>query len=126
MSSTVTRPTHREIDKRLREAQQALDQGKALFATPSKAVGELLELGIDETEQLWPLVSGLLDELSIGDYAGAKPPFRSYEPSVANCELWAFSWKSKSLGKMMYLKFAMKGGCYYYISLHESRTAKGR
>lgn len=126
MGVTVTRPGHREIDKRLREAQQALDQGKALFATPAKAVGELLELDLDDPGQLWPLLSELLDEVATADYAGGSPPQRSYEPAVANCELWAFAWESRRLEKTMYVKFAMKAGCYYYISLHESRPCKGR
>ena len=45
-------------------------------------------------------------ELEIADYVGSRPPMRSYEPNIANCELFAFSWLSRKLQQEMYLKFA--------------------
>lgn len=117
----MQRPTPKEIDKRLSEAKQSIEDRGLFFACPGKAVGELYALEVEGTLELKPLLICLLQEISILDYAGSRPPQRSYESSIANVELWAFSWSSALLNKEMYLKFAIKGGCFYYVSLHESR-----
>lgn len=116
----MKRPSSREIDKRLREAKEALKGGTQLFSNLNKVVGELMDLEV-ETEALWPLIGRLLDEIRIEDYAGQYPPKKNYEPVGTKYELWAFSWKSDLLGKWMYLKFSVNSGCFYYVSLHESR-----
>ena len=80
-----------------------------------------MELDIGDTEEVWPLIIELLEEIEIDDYTGSRPPMRSYEPNIANCELFAFSWLSRKLQQEMYLKFAVKEGDFYYVSLHKSR-----
>ncbi len=115
------RPTVREIDKRLKEAQKALLDRKVLFANPTKALGELWELDIESVDDVWNLMLKLLVEVDRDCYSGMRPPQRSYEKAVENKELWAFTWESPLLGKRMYLKFVVKEGTFYYISLHESR-----
>ena len=117
---SVKRPSSREIDKRIREARDALKSGFHMFSNPNKVVGELMDLDV-ATEDLWPLIGRLLDEIRIEDYAGQYPPKKNYEPLGTDCELWAFSWKSELLGKWMYLKFSVNSGWFYYVSLHESR-----
>lgn len=120
------RPSKKEIDKRLNEAKDALQNQCVLFANEAKSVGELMALEIGETEELWPLIFDLIEELEFDDYAGRYPPEKSYEPTIANCELWAFSWNSNLLKKPMYLKFAIKEGVFYYVSLHKSKFPKDR
>lgn len=116
------RPSKREIDKKICAAKMALQASRGFFAPISqKLVGELSELEIGDAEEVWPLILELLKEIEIDDYAGSRPPRRSYEPNISNCELFAFSWLSKKLQKDMYLKFAIKEGNFYYVSLHESR-----
>jgi len=133
------RPSAREIDQKLRQAEEALKESRGLFANPQKAVGELIDLDIGNTEELWPLVLKLLKEIKLIDYAGSHPPMKSYEPKIANCELYAFTWNSKAMDKRMYIKFAIKTEnvcsqrksenkkkfCFYYVSLHESKPNKG-
>ena len=118
------RPTKREIDKRLKEARQALLKEQTAFANPAKAVGELMELGVGDTEEMWTLILDLLEEIEIDNYVGSNPPQKSYERTITDCELWAFDWDSTLLKKRMYLKFAIKKESFYYLSLHESKTSK--
>ncbi len=87
-------------------------------------MGELAALEIEDTAQVWNLIRVLLEELLVEHYAGTKPPMKAYEEAIVNQELFAFSWWSKRLGKEMYLKFALKNGRYYYVSLHKSRLEK--
>src|SRR5271170_4422535 len=113
------RPTGREVDKRLKEVKEALKSRKVAFANIAKAVGELMRLEIDGTDELWDLILGLFEEIMIGDYAGGRPPQKNTEPDGTGAELYAFCWNSRHYGKRMYLKFAIKDGTYYYVSLHE-------
>ncbi len=116
-----SRPSKREIDKKISAAKKALSENRGYFANSSKIVGELMELDIGDTEEVWPLIIELLEEIEIEDYTGSRPPMRSYESNIANCELFAFSWLSRKLQQEMYLKFAVKEGDFYYVSLHKSR-----
>ncbi len=120
----MNRPSAKEIDKRLCEAKEALKNKRAFFANLAKIVGELTKLEIGDSSEVWELISMLIDEIQLTDYAGAHPPQKSYEPSIAGCELWAFSWMSVKLKKQMYVKFAIKAGNFYYVSLHESKFVK--
>jgi hypothetical protein len=126
MIEQYLRPTKREIDKRIKEAQQAVAERRVLFANDRKLVGELMALRIGDTEELWPLIEDLLKELQLDYYDGKHPPESSYEPTIADCELWAFCWNSQRLMKRMYLKFAIKENCFYYVSLHESKFPEGK
>ena len=117
----LDRPTHRELHKKIEEAKEALACGRCLFANPAKAVGELYALDIGDSSEVWTLIRTLLSEIEAADYAGSRPPQRSYEVLIAERELFAFSWKSAKLNKAMYLKFALKDHCYYYVSLHPSQ-----
>lgn len=85
-------------------------------------VGELFELHISDVDEVWALISELLEEIKHSDYAGAHPPLKSIEPEIADCELYAFAWQSIRLQKKMYLKFAInRKGRFFYVSLHKSR-----
>ncbi len=121
----MERPSNREIDKRLNEAKEALKEKHGVFANPNKAVGELMNLEINDSSEVWGLIGHLLTEIEITNYDGGYPPKKNSEPLATNCELWAFSWESKLLNKEMYLKFALKNGVFYYISLHETKYPKG-
>jgi len=115
------RPTKREIDKRLKEAKQALREGKGAYANAAKISGELTALNVFDATRLWELILRLMEEITLDDYEGAHPPQKSREPAIADCELWAFAWNSSLLKKRMYLKFAVYEGIFYYVSLHKSK-----
>ncbi len=114
------RPTANELLHKLKEATLALESKRASFANPAKVVGELYELDI-ESDEVWDLIADLLKEIKSDDYEGGRPPQRSTERIVDGKELWAFAWESPKIGKRMYLKFALKDGVFYYVSLHESK-----
>lgn len=120
----MNRPTNREIDKRLKEAKEALENRQVAFANHNKVVGELMDLKIEKTDEVWDLISKIINEIRIKDYNGAYPPLKSYEPNIENHELWAFSWHSSNLDRQMYLKFSVKNGYFYYVSLHECKSFK--
>lgn len=123
------RPSVKELTGKLKEAQELLYKQEGLFADPGKVVGELNALGIGDSKEVWELIKTILPEIKTEDYTGGKPPQKSYEKTIDGKELFAFSWESKHLGKKMYLKFAIKGDRFVYVSLHEDRPpqpTKGR
>lgn len=120
----VSRPSDRELNKRLNEAKEYLKDRHGVFANPSKAVGELNDLNIADTNDVWDLIRDLLNEITPKDYMGSKPPQKSYEKVIAGLELLAFSWWSPKCAKQMYIKFVLKNERYYYVSLHQSRSTE--
>jgi len=118
------RPSDRELTKRLDEAKEFLKNRHGVFATPSKVVGELNDLDIEDANDVWPLIKELLEEISPKDYKGSRPPQKSYEKAIAGLELLAFSWWSPICAKQMYIKFVLKNERYYYVSLHQSRSTE--
>jgi hypothetical protein len=118
------RPSDRELTKRLSEAKEFLKNRYGLFANPSKAVGELNDLDIGDTNDVWQLIRDLLEEISPKDYKGSRPPQKSYEKAIEGLELLAFSWRSLKCAKQMYIKFVLKNERYYYVSLHQSRSTE--
>ena len=99
------RPSDRELIKRLSEAKEFLKNRYGVFANPSKAVGELNDLDIGDTNEVWQLIRELLEEITSKDYKGSRPPQRSYEKVIVGLELLAFSWWSSKCAKQMYIKF---------------------
>lgn len=117
----MTRPTIRELYKKIEEAKVCLRGCTGLFAHPAKAVGELEALNILDTQDVWELIQTFLGEIGPDDYVGTHPPMRFYERAIEGKELFAFSWWSKKIEKKMYIKFSLKNNKYYYVSLHEDK-----
>ena len=118
------RPSDRELTKRLDEAKEFLKNRHGVFTIPSKVVGELNDLDIGDTNDVWQLIRELLEEISPKDYKGSRPPQKSYEKAIAGSELFAFSWWSTQCTKQMYIKFVLKNERYYYVSLHQSLSTE--
>ncbi len=120
------RPSIKELTGKLNEARDKLSKKEGLFATPGNVVGELNDLDIGNSKKVWDLIKSLLIEIEPKDYTGGRPPQKSYEKSIEGSELFAFSWQSNFLSKKMYLKFALKGDRFVYVSLHTDNPLKER
>ncbi len=114
------RPSHKELTGKIENAKKALNEKKGMFAT-SKFVNELMELEIGNSADVWSLISDLLKEIDPSDYAGGRPPDKSYESKIKGKELIAFAWNSQKLSKRMYLKYVLIDDYFYYISLHKDK-----
>ncbi len=115
------RPTTNEILHKLKTAIEAVLSKRVGFANHPKIVGELYELDVSDSSELWDLILGLLKEIKSEDYDGGRPPQLSTEKAIKGKDLWAFAWDSLRLKKRMYLKFALKDDIFYYVSLHASK-----
>ena len=71
------------------------------------------------------VLSDILNEITPFNYAGQRPPQRSYEDKIKGCELFAFKWESKRFGCELYLKFVLKESLMWLVSFHPNRETAG-
>lgn len=123
------RPSNHEICKKVADALTAVEAGRRYIALTKHFAADVGELGLEGEAALWELVAKLLKEIRKADpvrcYAGSRPPQKSYEPEIKGEDLWAFRWPSVTLGREMYLKFALKntksGWVFAHVDCHEDR-----
>jgi len=114
------RPSYRELNGKLEEARRAALAMQVRFVDPDTLHSDLLELDflINDLQLALP---DILKEMSPKEYRGVRPPQRSYEKPILGSELYAFGWESRTFGCPMYLKFSIKGGYLWIVSLHRDR-----
>jgi hypothetical protein len=98
----IKRPSEHECKLKLRKAKECIEEGNAAFADPSKVVGEIFDdLELFKADEVFPLILELLPEISPKDYKGERPPAKSYELKIKDCDLFPFVWDSRRLGKKL-------------------------
>jgi hypothetical protein len=119
------RPTHKEINRKIKQAKDAVSDNQFSILNPFIIATDALELGVNLQNILY-ILTDLLEEIIPSHYVGQHPPQRSYEDEIEGCELLAFRWLSKTLGCKVYLKFTIKGNRMWLVSLHEDRKEDER
>lgn len=116
----MRRPSIHELAGKLNQAKEAVLKGCIQFVEPEPVYADLLEIEIliDDLAEILPQA---IEEIKPTDYKGSRPPQRSYEAPILNCELFAFSWPSGAFGCTMYFKYALKEKCIWIASLHKDR-----
>ena len=121
-------PTPKTITAKVREAIDALDNGKYAAVAEKHVTADIDELGLDSVEEYWDAVFGFLHEIRDADpakcYVGGRPAQRSYERGFQGLELFAYAWDSPSFKRRMYLKFGIRNGTYYHLDCHEDRPKR--
>lgn len=117
----VKRPSVNELNGKIASAISIVAAGsKFVFANDSASMSEIRAEGHD-IDHLEEDILACLKELTCKDYAGSRPPQKSYEDKIDGNELFAFAWESAHMGERMYLKFVIKNGIFYYVSFHRDR-----
>lgn len=121
----MTRPSHKEIYRKIKQAKEAVSENRISLINPISAAADALELGIN-IQELPNILIDLLREVTPNDYAGQYPPQRSYKDEIRDCELLTFQWLSEKLGCRVYLKFTIKENQLWLVSLHQVRKIGGK
>lgn len=121
----MDRPSHKEINRKIKQAREAVSDGQFSILNPVIIAADALDLGIHLQDISYVLIE-LLEEITPNKYAGQYPPQRSYEHEIEGGELLAFRWLSKKLGCGIYLKFTIQGNRMWLVSLHEDRKKDER
>lgn len=123
-SLKMNRPTKRELNGKIEQAKQAVQNGNLEIVNPTVIASDAIKLGY-QIKELKGVLNNLLNEVKIDNYAGYHPPHKSYEPQIKGKDLFAFRWTSSTLNFEIYLKFALKNETLYIVSLHENKKKKG-
>ena len=121
----MDRPSHKEINRKIKQAKEAVLENRISVLNPVSVAADTLELGIHLQDISYILIE-LLEEITPNEYAGQYPPQRSYEYEIEGYELLVFRWLSKKLGCKIYLKFTIQGNRMWLVSLHEDRKKDER
>jgi hypothetical protein len=117
----MIRPSHKELFGKLRDARDALKRESVFLLDADLIAEDAMELGYDIGDELLAVLGELLEDTSPRDYAGSRPPQRSYKPVIEGLELLAFVIESRRFACRVYLKFAIAQGSLWLVSLHADR-----
>ena len=121
-----SRPTHKELSNKLRKANELLINGNVDILEPKVILADSLELGYSFKLEFNTIVQKILDLATPGNYAGGRPPLRSYETRIRNADLFAFIVQLPILdNKDVYFKFALYQDVLVVVSLHEDKNQEG-
>ena len=118
----MPRPTYKELDNKINEAKTAVSQGAVSVINPEAVASDAMELGYLLSDDLTDVLLSVLSTLKPNDYAGKRPPPRSYENKIIMSELFAFRTPSDRFQCKVYLKFTLFDNEFFLISLHKNRN----
>lgn len=120
----MNRPSHKEIQGKLREARAAVRNENVFLIDQDVIAEDAIELGYDIQAELLDILSELFEEISVDDYAGSRPPQKSYKYDIHGLDLFPFVLASRRLECRVYVKFALTGAGLWLVSLHKDRSLK--
>jgi len=118
----MNRPSHKELSRKIRAAKEAVTQGNINLINPAAIIADALELGYCIDSDLQDILLELLESTSPEDYAGNKPPQKSYEKEIKGVELFAFKKKCSYFSDDIYYKFTLYEDELFLVSLHKDRN----
>jgi hypothetical protein len=117
----MNRPSNKELFNKIRDATEVVKSDSIAIIDPAALAADAIELGY-RIKNLKTILLVVLDEIDIDNYAGSRPPQKSYKPEIKGLELFAFRWKSKNFGRIVYFKFCINHATFYLVSLHPDRS----
>jgi len=114
----VERPSHKELRGKLQAAQSVVHDNRIILVEPGVIVADAMGLGYSIRHELQLVLLDLLNNTGPENYAGHRPPQRSYEKCIHNLDLWAFSVTCPRFDPRVYYKFSLHNECFYLVSLH--------
>ncbi len=119
------RPTHKELSNKLRKAKELLGVDCIDILEPQVVLADSFELGYSFQVEFKAIVEEILALADFKNYAGSRPPQRSYETQTKGAELFAFVVQSPLLdNKDIYFKFALYQDVLVVVSLHEEKQER--
>ncbi len=120
----MSRPTYKELDKKLSEARQSIDKGRVNMINPLAMASDADELGYRIEDQFVEVLVSVLDTATPDHYAGQRPPSLSYQNIIMAQALYAFKTQSNTLNCDVYLKFTIFDNELWVVSFHKNRNLK--
>jgi hypothetical protein len=120
----MKRPSHKELYGKILEARKAVANDLVNLINQDAIVCDAMELGYLIESDLIGVLTSLLNEITPVNYAGKKPPEKSYEQQIEDLDLFAFRVESSWFNCAVYFKFALYNNELWIVSLHQNRKKK--
>ena len=117
----MQRPSNKELFGKLRDARRAVQKGNIFLIDQDVIAEDAIELDYDIGDELQQVLIEVFDETTVHHYAGSRPPQKSYKQEIEGLELFAFVVEGCRFGCRVYFKFAIIGGLFWLVSLHQDR-----
>lgn len=121
----MRRPTTKELTGKISRVREFLAEAAWAAADPLKLALNFAELDLVSTDEQLQALRVASAEIATRDYAGGRPPQKSYEEATKDLEMYAFSWDSKHFSCRMYFKFSLTKEVVFIYSLHPSTEGQG-
>ncbi len=118
----MKRPSHKELSGKIRAAKEAVAEGNISLINHAPIIADALELGYSIKNDLQDILLELLEDTKPEDYAGNKPPHKSYEKEIKGLELFAFKKECSYFSDDIYYKFTLYEDELFLVSLHKNRN----
>jgi len=120
----MQRPSDKELFGKLRDARAAI-RNKDVFLIDQDVIAEdAMELGYDVGSELLEVLGEIVEGTSPSHYTGSRPPQKAYKGEIQGLELFSFVLESTRFECRVYFKFALSGGSFWLVSLHQDRAIK--
>ena len=120
----MKRPSKKEPFRKLRDAKEAVKKGNVFLIDQDVIAEDAIELGYNIKNELLEVLEEILNDTSMKQYAGSRPPQKSYERDIEGLELFPFVVESSRFKRNIYFKFALAECSFWLVSLHEDRPIK--
>lgn len=117
----MERPSVKELFGKIKQAKSSIEKNQIFLINSHVIAADAIELGY-EISKLNRVLLRILEEIHPNNYVGTRPPQEAYETEISGVELFAFRWISRTFGCESYLKFSIKRGSLYLVSLHQDRS----
>lgn len=121
---TMNRPTTKELFNKIRDARQAVASERIEIVEADAVAADAIELEYDLETELKAILENFLDSISPQDYAGPRPPQKSYKDKIQGLDIFAFVLDSTYFKVAAYIKFAIAHETFWLVSLHKNRLNK--
>jgi hypothetical protein len=89
----MERPSWGELSKKIQQANELISANAINIIDPTVIAADAIELGY-QIRELQKVLLTVLGEITPKEYAGTRPPQKSYREQITGSELYAFRWKS--------------------------------
>lgn len=109
---------------KLRDAKAAVKSGNVFLINQDAIAADAIDLEYDIGNELFEVLDHLLEETTLDQYAGSRPPQKSYDQEIKGLELFAFVVDSRRFQCRVYFKFTIIEETLWLVSLHHDRPIK--
>jgi hypothetical protein len=117
----IERPSRKELTKKLAVARKHLQNEDWQALSYDVLREDCEELGLCSQSEVYQALLSALEEVTVDDYIGSRPPKKGSRGCILNRELFEFCRHFEPLKRRIYFKFAVDEDQLFIVSFHRER-----